>query len=74
MKCITVYEDELDHMKNCDLNTNTKICNNRKHQSCYFNYDSDVCMEALTDIICGDLKDISERVCKSFTKMPCEYS
>lgn len=61
-------------MKNCDLNTNIKICNNNKYQACYFNYESDVCMKAPLDSKCGDLLDINEFVCKSLLKEPCEYT
>lgn len=74
LKCITIYEDELYDMKTCDLNTNIKICNNNKHQGCYFNYDSDVCMQAPVDLRCGDLPEINEYVCKSLTREPCEYT
>ncbi|CAK65737.1 unnamed protein product (macronuclear) [Paramecium tetraurelia] len=74
LKCITIHEDELYDIKSCDLNTNIKACNNNKYQACYFNYDSDVCMKAPTDIRCGDLEEINEIVCKSSKKEPCEYS
>ncbi|CAD8064150.1 unnamed protein product [Paramecium sonneborni] len=73
LKCVTISQNELEEMKTCDLSQNIKACNENKYLNCYFDTDSDICIKASPDLNCGQLKNISQLVCKNLTKEPCQY-
>ncbi|CAD8063390.1 unnamed protein product [Paramecium sonneborni] len=79
LKCITIPLEDLAEMASCDLNQNIKACKENIHSPCFFSFDLDKCIRAVTYVNCNyfDSKGpVSQKVCQliDFPQQQCEWS
>ncbi|CAD8063402.1 unnamed protein product [Paramecium sonneborni] len=79
LKCVTIPLDEFLDMTTCYQNQNIKACSENPHEACFFSFDLDKCISAVTYVPCSYFDSqglVSQKVCAQIDlpQQQCEWS